>query len=155
MNLFELPAAQAVQGSRQNLGRTGALPSRILIVEDERVLAKNMKSYLSRGGSDVRTAASAAQALEMIATFAPDAVVLDYGLPDVDGLQTYAELVRRQSRRMEGVLITGNPTVQLERDARELGIRHVIGKPFRIADLERLLAAANVATADAPVGVAE
>lgn len=119
-------------------GKT-AMPRRILIVEDERVLAKNMKTYLSRGASEVRTAADAAQALEMLESFAPDLLVVDHGLPDVDGLQTYAEIVRRQARKIECVMITGNPTEQIAHDARELGIRHVVCKPFRFSELQRLL----------------
>jgi DNA-binding response OmpR family regulator len=115
------------------------MPHRILIVEDERVLAKNMKTYLSRGATDVRTVAGAAQALEMLESFTPDALVMDYGLPDVDGLRTYAEIVRRQARRIDCVMLTGNPTEQIAQDARELGIHNVVCKPFRFSELQRLL----------------
>jgi DNA-binding response OmpR family regulator len=124
------------------------MPPRILIVEDERVLAKNMKTYLSRGARDVRTAVDAAQALEILESFAPDALVLDFSLPDVDGLQTYAEIVRRHARKIDCVLITGNPTEQITHDARELGIRHIVCKPFRFSTLQRLLEEPTAATAD-------
>ena len=117
----------------------GAMPLRILIIEDEGVLAKNMKTYLSRSASDVRTVSDAAQAFAMLETFSPDALILDFGLPAVDGLHTYAEIVRRQARKIDCVMITGNPTEQIIRNARDLGIRHVVGKPFRIAELQRLL----------------
>jgi CheY-like chemotaxis protein len=123
------------------------MPQRILIVEDERVLAKNMKAYLSRGAIDVRTAADAAQALEILESFAPDALVMDYGLPGADGLQIYAEIVRRQARKIDCVMITGNPTEQIAEDARELGIRHVVCKPFRFSELQRLLEQATAASA--------
>ena len=123
------------------------MPHRILIVEDERVLAKNMKAYLSRGAIDVRTAADAAQALEMLESFAPDALVMDNGLPDVDGLRTYAEIVRRQARKIDCVMITGNPTEQIAQDARELGIRHIVCKPFRFSELKRLLEEPTAASA--------
>jgi len=119
--------------------RNAAMPQRILIIEDGRVLAKNMKTYLSCDSCDVRTAADAAQALQLLDSFAPDALVLDYGLPDVDGLQTYAEIVRRQARIIDGVMITGDPNAQLAQDARQLGIKHVIGKPFRFSELRQLL----------------
>ena len=128
-----------------------ALPPRILIVEDAGVLAKNMKSYLSRGASDVRTAADAAQALKMLESFAPDALILDYSLPDFDGLQTYTEIIRRQARNIDCVMITGNSSEQLARDARELGIRHVVCKPFRFSELQRLLETpAEAAANDVP-----
>ncbi len=123
------------------------MPPRILIVEDGRVLAKNMKTYLSRGASDVRTVCDAAQALEMLDSFAPDALILDYGLPDVDGLRTYSEIIRRQARKIDCVMITGDSTEQLARDARDLGIDHIICKPFRFSELQRLLEAPAAATA--------
>lgn len=144
-------ASAAVPNAVSVPARTGALPHRILIIEDGQVLAKNMKTYLSRGASDVRAAADAAQAFELLDSFAPDALILDFGLPDADGLRTYAEIVRRQARKIDGVMITGDPNEQLAQDARDLGIRHVIGKPFRFADLRRLLETPTVgSTSDAP-----
>jgi DNA-binding response OmpR family regulator len=125
-----------------------AMPPRILIVEDERILAKNMKTFLSRGMSEVRTAADAKQALEMLDSFAPDALVLDYGLPDVDGLRTYTEIIRRQAKKIDCVLITGDSAEQLARDARDMGIHHVICKPFRISELQRLLETPAAAAAN-------
>ena len=124
------------------------MPQRILIVDDHAVLTKNIQAYLSRGVSDVRTAASAAQALQMLDSFAPDALILDYGLPDCDGLQTYAEIIRRRARKIVCVMVTGNPTEQLRRDARELGIHHIVCKPFRFSELQRFLEAATVAIAN-------
>lgn len=141
MSLYQPLAARIVPNAGPLAAGNAALPARILIVDDERVLAKNMQTYLSRGASDVRTAAGAAQALEMLDCFSPDALVMDYGLPDVDGLRTYAEIIRRQGRKIDCVLTSGNPTEQLAREAHDLGIRHVIGKPFRFSELQRLLEA--------------
>ena len=129
------------------LSQPAAMPQRILIIEDGPVLAKNMKTYLSRGSCEVRTAADAAQAFAMLDSFAPDTLILDYGLPDVDGLKTYAEIVRRQARKIEGVMITGDSSARLAQDAHDLGIHHVICKPFRFSDLQRLLDAPAETTA--------
>jgi DNA-binding response OmpR family regulator len=149
MSLFQIAAVQTVQYARPIAGGKAAMPRRILIIEDELVLAKNMKSYLSRGAIDVRTATDAAQALEMLESFAPGALVMDYGLPDVDGLRTYAEIVRRQARKIDCLMITGNPTDQITQDARGLGIRHIVCKPFRFSELQRLLEKLAPASADA------
>ena len=149
------PYGDCAQSAASTLPRKASMPARILIVEDEGVLAKNMVRYLSRGAIEVRAASDAAQALGILESFSPDALILDYGLPDIDGLQTYAEIVRRQARTIGCVMITGNPTEQLLRDARSVGIRHVVGKPFRISELQRLLetpsgmAAGAVTRADA------
>ena len=147
MNLCQPTAVQTARNARPKPVGKAAMPLRILIVEDERVLAKNMKTYLSRGTSEVRTVASAAQALEVLEFFAPDALVMDCGLPDFDGLRTYAEIVRRQARKIDCVMITGNPTEQIAQDARELGIRHVVCKPFRFSELQRLLEELTAAAA--------
>ena len=148
MSPFQSTAVQTLQDADPRSEGKAGMPPRILIVEDERVLAKNMKTYLSRGASDVRTAADAAQALKMLESFAPDALVLDFSLPDVDGLRTYAEIVRRQAKKIECVMITGNPTEQIAQDARELGIHHIVSKPFRFSELQRLLEAPASATAN-------
>jgi len=147
-NLCQPATVQTAQCATPNLDGKVAMPPRILIVEDERVLAKNMKTYLSRGASDVRTAADAAQALEILESFAPDALVLDFSLPDIDGLRTYAEIVRRQARKIDCVMITGNPTDQIAEGARELGIRHIVCKPFRFSELQRLLEEPTATTAN-------
>jgi CheY-like chemotaxis protein len=139
MNLRIPVAMQKGEAAAQAPAEHTAMPHRILIIEDGRVLAKNMKTYLSRASCEVRTATDAAQAFEMLNSFAPDVLILDYGLPDVDGLRTYAEIVRRQARKIEGVMITGDSSAQLAQDAHALGIHHVICKPFRISDLARLL----------------
>jgi DNA-binding response OmpR family regulator len=148
MNLCQPTAVRTTQDAGAKPVGKAAMPPRILIVEDERVLAKNLRAYLSRGASDVRTAADAAQVFEMLESFAPDALVLDFGLAGVDGLRTYAEIIRRQARNIDCVMITGNPSEQLAQDARELGIHHVVGKPFRFSELQRLLEALTAAIAN-------
>ena len=151
MSLCPIAAAQTPQYAPPPAAVRAAMPPRILIVEDGGVMAKNMKTYLSREACEVRTAADAAQALEMLDSFAPDALVLDYGLPNVDGLRTYAEIIRHQARKIACVMITGDPTEQLARDALDLGIRHLIRKPFRISELQRLLQiSTEVSAGDAP-----
>lgn len=143
--------AHAVQNAGPKPAERSALPLSILVVEDEPVLAKNIKTYLSRGASDVRTAGDAAQALGILESFAPDALVLDYGLPDIDGLRLYAEITRRQARNIDCLMITGNPNEQLAQDARALGIHHILGKPFRFSELQRVLEALQTASLrDAP-----
>ena len=64
-----------VQAAVPILQGEAAMPQRILIIEDGPVLAKNMKTYLSRGSCEVRTAADAAQAFAMLDSFAPDTLI--------------------------------------------------------------------------------
>lgn len=141
MTTYQAGAAadQAVRRGAPNAKGKASMPMRILIVEDERILAKNLRAYLSRSALDVRTAGNGEQAIEMLDTFTPDALVVDYGLPGINGLETYAEIVRRRASRIDCVMITGNSSEQLARTACEKGIRHVVCKPVRFSELQRLL----------------
>jgi DNA-binding response OmpR family regulator len=112
---------------------------RILVVEDEEVLAENLKTYLGRRSHDVRIARDGEQAIEMMESFAPDAVVLDYGLAPMNGLQTFTEILRRHTRNIGCVMISGYPLEMISRHASEQGIRHLLGKPFRLGELQHLL----------------
>jgi PleD family two-component response regulator len=60
---------------------------RILVVEDEHILADNVKSYLARRSHDVRIGGDGRRAMEMVESFTPYVVVLVYGLPSGNGLQ--------------------------------------------------------------------
>lgn len=116
-----------------------SLAHRILVVEDEHVLAQNVKSYLGRRSPDVRIAGDGRRALEMIASFAPDVVVLDYNLPGENGLQIYREMLRHGTRPIGCVMITGCPLEQITAPANKLGIRYVLSKPFSLSELQQLI----------------
>lgn len=116
-----------------------SLLPKILIVEDENVLAENMKVFLGRSSPDVRVAPDAEQALKMLNSFVPDVVVMDLVLPGIDGLDAYSEIVRRSRRKIGCVMITGHPTDTLAESADARGIRHVLCKPFRLGDLQQLI----------------
>lgn len=116
--------------------------NRILVVEDEYVLAQNLKNFLGRRSADVRIAPDGENALEMLESFTPDVVVLDYGLPLMNGLQTYTEIVRRDARHARHVgcvMITGYPLETIAPHANERGIRHLLCKPFALSELQHLV----------------
>lgn len=115
-----------------------AAQTRILIVEDEEILAENMRDYLRRRIAEVRHVASGEAALDCLRGFAPDRVVLDYGLPGMDGVQTYSAL-KAQTPDLDAVLITGHPTDELLHAAAAVGIRHVLSKPFSFSELAAIL----------------
>ena len=61
--------------------------STVLVVEDEREIRELLRRYLERAGFAVLTTGSGAQALQMLDEHTADIVVLDLGLPDVDGIE--------------------------------------------------------------------
>jgi DNA-binding response OmpR family regulator len=62
----------------------------VLIVEDERDIREVLRRYLERAGISVLTAATGAEALQLIESIRPDLVLLDLGLPDIDGSEILA-----------------------------------------------------------------
>ncbi len=60
---------------------------RLLVVDDDRALRDVLRRALTLAGYEVRLAETGADALADVASGVPDAVVLDIGLPDIDGLE--------------------------------------------------------------------
>jgi PAS domain S-box-containing protein len=77
---------------------TGMHFRRVLLVEDETSVAAGLTLLLEADGLDVATVASGAEVEAAIAKYRPDVVVLDIGLPDVDGTTVYREIARRHPR---------------------------------------------------------
>ena len=110
----------------------------VLIVEDEATLAKNIKTYLVRSGYRVEMAGSAEEGFELLARFRPDAVLLDYRLPGMDGL---AALVRFQAldSKLVVILTTGCGTPERTAEALKAGAYDVLSKPVSLGTLRQIL----------------
>jgi two-component system, NtrC family, response regulator AtoC len=106
----------------------------ILIIEDEDILAKNMQQYLERSGYEVRRAESAMQGLAEMDSFNPDAVVLDFNLPDIDGLQALARIQALQPGARV-IMVTGHGSVDLAVDAMKAGASDFLTKPVSLNQL--------------------
>jgi two-component system KDP operon response regulator KdpE len=122
------------------LARVTSVPPLVLLVDDEPVLLRMLEVNLRVAGFDVSTAGSGAAALASAATSPPDVVVLDLGLPDLDGWEVLREL-----RGLDGLAET--PVVVLsgtDRDAAEdpgyaAGVHAFLTKPVEPADLVETL----------------
>jgi len=128
--------------------RTGL---RVLVVEDGDDAREMMNALLTLHGHDVRTAADGAQALQEAARFAPDAVLLDIGLPDIDGYE-----VARRLRAAPGgshpylVALTGYGQSEDEAAAYAAGFDRHMTKPVEPPALARVLAEIMPARASQP-----
>ncbi len=109
--------------------------SAILIVEDEPTLAKNMRRYLDGAGFDARVAATGETALKELEAFKPDIVLLDYRLPDTDGLQLL-DHIRTLDRGIRVIMITGEGNVQLAVNAMKAGAYDYLAKPIVLKELK-------------------
>ncbi len=68
------------------------MPRRVLVVDDEKQIRAILRAYLTSEGFQVQEAATGAQALHLLTTEPPDLVLLDIGLPDLDGLEVLRTL---------------------------------------------------------------
>ncbi|MEJ5061827.1 MULTISPECIES: response regulator [unclassified Pseudomonas] len=109
--------------------------NKVLVVDDEQLLAQNLQDYLQVQGLEVRIAHDGAEGIGEAENFAPDVMVFDYRLPDMEGFQVLDAV--RQNRNCHFVLITGHPTAEVCERARLLGVSHILFKPFPLAELAR------------------
>lgn len=108
-----------------------------MVVEDEQILAQNLHDYLSVQDMQVQLAHDGASAIALARQFRPDVVVLDFRLPDMEGFQVYDAI--REFSECPFLLMTGHPTSQVRDGAEQRGIRHILFKPFPLAELVRAL----------------
>jgi DNA-binding response OmpR family regulator len=113
------------------------LANTVLVVEDEQILAQNLKAFLEAKGLDVRVAHDGAKAISLAQGFAAEVVVLDFRLPDMEGFQVLEAV--RLNRKCHFVLITAHPSDQVFERASQLGIGHILLKPFPMAELARVV----------------
>ncbi len=107
---------------------------KVLVIDDDPSLLRALKVALRAGGHDVVTAANGEQGLAQAALSAPDVVVLDLGLPDIDGME-----VTRRIRHFSQVPIVVLSAAQAEDRkvaALDGGADDYMTKPFGMAELE-------------------
>jgi two-component system, OmpR family, KDP operon response regulator KdpE len=107
--------------------------TRVLVVDDEPPIVRAVAANLRVRGYEVLTAASGEAALTSVEAHQPDCVVLDLGLPDIDGLE-----VLRRLRTWTQVPVVVLTAVDSERDkvtALDLGADDYVTKPFGVAEL--------------------
>jgi len=113
---------------------------RLLVVDDDRALRDVLRRALTLAGYEVRLTDSGAGALAEIAASVPDAVVLDVGLPDIDGLEV-CRLLRRERNRVPILMLTARDTVSDRIDGLDAGADDYLVKPFDIDELKARLRA--------------
>jgi two-component system, OmpR family, response regulator MprA len=113
---------------------------RILIVDDDRSLRDALRRALALGGYDVRCAEGGRQGLEIAGETAPDAVVLDVGMPDVDGLEVCRRL-RRAGDRVPILMLTARDAVADRIEGLDAGADDYLVKPFDVGELKARLRA--------------
>jgi two-component system, OmpR family, response regulator MprA len=108
---------------------------RLLVVDDDRALRDVLRRALSLSGYEVRLADSGSGALSEAAVSVPDAMVLDIGLPDIDGLEV-CRLLRRERNRLPILMLTARAAVSDRIDGLDAGADDYLVKPFDVDELK-------------------
>ncbi len=104
------------------------MPRRVLVVDDEKQIRAILRAYLGAEGFLVDEAATGAQALHLLAAAPPDLVLLDIGLPDLDGLEVLRTL--RRTSDVYVVLVTARAEEVDKLLGLGVGADDYITKPF-------------------------
>ncbi len=112
----------------------------LLVVDDDRAVRDALRRALSLAGYDIQTAADGAAGLEMVVDRVPDAIVLDLGLPDIDGLEV-CRRVRRLGSRVPILVLTARDAVADRIEGLDAGADDYLVKPFDVEELKARLRA--------------
>ncbi len=113
---------------------------RILIVDDDRSLRDALRRALVLGGYDTVSAADGNDALTQVSEASPDAVLLDVGLPDIDGLEVSRRL-RAAGNRVPILMLTARDAIEDRIDGLDAGADDYLVKPFDVGELKARLRA--------------
>ena len=113
---------------------------KVLVVDDERVIADTLAMILNQSGFDARAVYSGEKAVEMASTFAPDMLITDVIMADLNGIDA-AIMIRSLLPKIKILLFSGQAaTADLLQDARARGYDFVLlQKPVPPADLLKLI----------------
>ncbi len=110
------------------------MPTTVLIVDDEPDLVHVMELCLVRAGFDVVAVGAGQAARDAAASREIDVVVMDRGLPDMDGLEA-TTLLRGDGYAGAVIVVSGHVGPEHVAASLEAGADHVLAKPFRLAEL--------------------
>ncbi|HEV3284582.1 MAG TPA: response regulator transcription factor [Solirubrobacteraceae bacterium] len=113
---------------------------RILVVDDDRAVREALRRALTLGGYELQLADAGEHALELVAQSVPDAVVLDLGLPGIDGLEV-CRRIRRLGNRVPILVLTARDAVADRIDGLDVGADDYMVKPFDVGELKARLRA--------------
>ena len=110
----------------------------VLLVDDELDLLNIMETKIKGWGYDVVTAQSGKEALAIIEDHKPDVVILDYKLPDMDGVAVLTE-IRKASINLPVIMFTAYPEMQTIKEVKALGVSAFIPKLSSYVDVQAAL----------------
>src|ERR1044072_3268590 len=113
---------------------TDSVGGRVLVVEDDEEIADVLRRSLRSEGSEVRTSGDGVEALDAAAGFVPDLVVLDLGLPRMDGVEVCRRL-REDGDHVPILMRTAGVETEDRVDGLDSGADDYLTKPFERQEL--------------------
>jgi two-component system response regulator MprA len=113
---------------------------KVLVVDDDRAVRDALRRVLTLAGYELQTADGGAEAIELVAASVPDAVVLDVGMPGLDGLEVCRRL-RRLGNRVPILMLTARVEISDRVAGLDAGADDYLVKPFDVAELKARLRA--------------
>ena len=108
---------------------------RILIAEDDAILANGLVRAFSQDNYAVDLASNGAQALLMLQDSIYDLVILDLGLPKVDGMEVLKK-IRQQGNKVAVLILTARDAIESRVQGLDFGADDYLTKPFNLDELE-------------------
>src|SRR5438270_9365762 len=124
-------------GSTSGAARKPAA-TKLLIIDDEHAISDGIAALLAHDGITVESIDNGVNAVRAIRSFHPDVVLLDYGLPDLDGSEVFA-LIREVNADLPVIFATGHGDRRLLHDGLDDPHTRFLQKPFEIADLMAMM----------------
>ena len=109
------------------------IKDKVLVVEDEKSISGFIRAILTANGFDVIVAHSGSEAYSMISSHCPDLVVLDLGLPDMDGVQVIQKI--RTWSNLPIIVISARSEDNDKIEALDAGADDYLTKPFSVEEL--------------------
>jgi two-component system KDP operon response regulator KdpE len=105
----------------------------ILVVDDDSVLQRTLRINLVARGHDALVAGTGREAIAMFATHPVDLVILDLGLPDLDGVEVLRTL--RESSKVPVIVLSARQQADDKVEALDVGADDYVSKPFSMDEL--------------------
>jgi two-component system, OmpR family, response regulator len=112
----------------------GVVTSRILVVDDEPSIVDAVATALRYEGFDVEEATTGRDAIAAVARFEPDLVVLDWMLPDIEGIEV-GRRIRERGFKTAILFLTAKEAVENKVEALRAGGDDYVTKPFSLAEI--------------------
>lgn len=107
---------------------------KILITDDDQKLLKMLKRTLTYENMDVLTASTGVEALEIVSQQKPDVLILDWMMPEMDGLEL-VQCLRDMNNRLPVLMLTARDAIEDRVDGLESGADDYLVKPFAPSEL--------------------